>query len=197
MRHPGQDQHRFDSAYLERLRAGDADTERHFIEYFRGLLRIKLKPKLRSQQSIEDVCQETFLRVFRALRGGEEILQPERIGAYVHAVCGHVLQEQYRSNKRHPTAPAAAIEDFEDQTPAIEERLEDLERRTLVRRVIADLPETDRRLMRAIFVDERDKDDVCKEFKVDRDYLRVMLHRAKLRFRSLYMTRTGSANHGE
>lgn len=58
------------------------------------------------------------------------------------------------------------------------------------RRVIDDLPDIDRRLMRALFVEERDKDEVCKEFSWDRSYLRVLLHRAKLRFRALYLART-------
>jgi hypothetical protein len=34
--------HAFDAAYLERLRAGDPATERHFAEYFGALVRLKL-----------------------------------------------------------------------------------------------------------------------------------------------------------
>jgi RNA polymerase sigma-70 factor, ECF subfamily len=44
----------------------------------------------------------------------------------------------------------------------------------------------DRELLRAIFLEEGDKDEVCRRFGVDRDYLRVRLHRAKERFRLLY-----------
>ncbi len=43
----------------------------------------------------------------------------------------------------------------------------------------------DRVLICAIFLDERDKNEVCREQGVRRDYLRVMLHRAKKRFRQL------------
>jgi RNA polymerase sigma-70 factor (ECF subfamily) len=32
-----------------------------------------------------------------------------------------------------------------------------------------------------------DKNEVCHEFGVDRDYLRVLLHRAKQSFKSLYL----------
>jgi len=42
-------------------------------------------------------------------------------------------------------------------------------------------------LLRAIFLEEQDKDAVCRDFGVDRDYLRVLLHRAKLSFKSLYL----------
>jgi hypothetical protein len=33
----------------------------------------------------------------------------------------------------------------------------------------------------------RDKDEVCRELNVDRGYLRVLLHRAKARFRTGFM----------
>ena len=43
--------------------------------------------------------------------------------------------------------------------------------------------ERDRDLLRAIFLEEKEKDEICREFGVDREYLRVLLHRAKERFR--------------
>lgn len=193
----GRDLPRFDGDYLERLRKGDPDTEGHFVSYFGELLRIKLRSRLRSPQLVEDASQETFLRVFKTLRSGEGIRHPERLGAYVNAVCNNVLQEVYRSEKRHPQVADPAIPIAEDDAPATEDRMLIAERRALVRRVIDDLPERDRHLMRALFVEDRDKDDVCDEFAVGRDYLRVILHRAKLRFRALYEERQEAAMAGD
>jgi RNA polymerase sigma-70 factor (ECF subfamily) len=59
-----------------------------------------------------------------------------------------------------------------------------------VRHVLDDLSERDRGLLRAVFLEERDKDEVCTELGVDRDYLRVLLHRAKGSFRTMYSKRT-------
>jgi RNA polymerase sigma-70 factor, ECF subfamily len=194
MQHSGRDFHRFDGEYVQRLRDGDPDTERHFVSYFKELLRIKLHSRLRSRQLVEDACQETFLRIFRTLRSGAEIREPERFGAYVNTVCDHVLLELYRSEKRHAPVSDAAVAEIADETSLVEDRLLSIERRALVRRVIDDLPELDRRLMRALFVEERDKDEVCAAFEVDRSYLRVLLHRAKLRFRALYLARTDATS---
>jgi RNA polymerase sigma-70 factor (ECF subfamily) len=47
-------------------------------------------------------------------------------------------------------------------------------------------------LLKAIFLDERDRDEVCQEFGVDRDYLRVLLHRAKQEFKTEYVKRIGN-----
>ena len=57
------------------------------------------------------------------------------------------------------------------------------ERKRIIEKALRELPERDRELIKQVFLDERDKDDVCREFKVDREYLRVLLHRAKARFR--------------
>jgi RNA polymerase sigma-70 factor (ECF subfamily) len=56
-----------------------------------------------------------------------------------------------------------------------------------VRQVLDELSERDRRLLREIFLEERDKDAVCRDFGVDRDYLRVLLHRAKQAFKAVYL----------
>ena len=56
-----------------------------------------------------------------------------------------------------------------------------------IREILEKMPERDRRLLKEVFLEERDKDEVCRDFGVDRDYLRVLLHRAKQSFKSLYL----------
>jgi len=41
--------------------------------------------------------------------------------------------------------------------------------------------------LREVFLEERDKDAICQDFGVDRDYLRVLLHRAKQAFKAVYL----------
>jgi RNA polymerase sigma-70 factor (ECF subfamily) len=60
------------------------------------------------------------------------------------------------------------------------------EERERVRRVVRELPPRDRDILKALFFDERSNDDVCAEFGVDRGYLRVLLYRAKEKFREAW-----------
>ena len=53
----------------------------------------------------------------------------------------------------------------------------------LVRKILSALPARDRDLLRAVLLEEKDKDAVCREMGVDRNYLRVLLHRAKDNFK--------------
>jgi RNA polymerase sigma-70 factor (ECF subfamily) len=177
----------FDQSYVERLRAGDFRTQEHFVAYFSELIQLKLRSRLNSPQAIEDVRQETFTRVFVALRGEGGIRQPDRLGAYVNSICNNVLLEHYRASQRHTSLEDEEDKDFPATTIDIVGAVAAKEMAVKVREILDELPERDRRLLREIFLEERDKDDVCRDFGVDRDYLRVLLHRAKLSFKSLYL----------
>jgi RNA polymerase sigma-70 factor (ECF subfamily) len=60
-----------------------------------------------------------------------------------------------------------------------------------VRQILLGLPSRDRSLLKAVFFDERDRDEICREFGVDREYLRVLLHRAKQDFKTEYLKKLG------
>jgi RNA polymerase sigma-70 factor (ECF subfamily) len=66
-----------------------------------------------------------------------------------------------------------------------------------IREILEEMPERDRRLLREVFLEERDKDAVCKDFGVDREYLRVLLFRAKQSFKILYLKNVAARPPGE
>jgi RNA polymerase sigma-70 factor (ECF subfamily) len=176
----------FDESYVERLRAGDFRTQEHFVAYFSELIQLKLRSRLRSPQAIEDVRQETFTRVFAALHGGK-VRQPERLGAFVNSMCNNVLLEHYRASSRDSSLEDEDQEDFPAVTVDLLGALAAKQMGEKIREILEEMPERDRRLLREVFLEERDKDAVCRDFGVDRDYLRVLLHRAKHSFKSLYL----------
>lgn len=180
---PYQTRHAFDSAYISRLVAEDPSTERHFTSYFGDLLALKLRGRLSSAAAIEDAKQETFVRVLTALkqRGGLE--RPETLGAFVNSVCNNVLFEIYRAEKRTVPVDDNAPEPADDKALDAESRVMREENRERVRRALKALPAKEQELLRWLFLEERDKDDICRQLQIDRGYLRVLLFRAKLRLR--------------
>ena len=176
----------FDESYVERLQAGDFRTQEHFVAYFSELIQLKLRSRLNSPQAIEDVRQETFTRVFAALRGGK-IRQPERLGAFVNSMCNNVLLEHYRASSRDSSLDDEEQQDFPAANVDVLGAIAAKQMGEKIREILEEMPERDRRLLREIFLEERDKDAVCSDFGVDREYLRVLLHRAKQSFKSLYL----------
>ena len=179
--------HTFDQSYLERLCSGDFRTESHFVAYFSELIQLKLRSRVHSPQAVEDLRQETFARVFAALRSEGRLKQPERLGAFVNSVCNNVLLEYYRSSSRENPLEDEASASLPDPSLDVVAILSHKEMERKVRQVLDELSERDRRLLREIFLEERDKDAVCRDFGVDRDYLRVLLHRAKQAFKAVYL----------
>jgi len=175
----------FDEAYFRRLRDRDPLTESHFVAYFSDLLHIKLRARFIPAPAVEDIKQETFVRVLKAVRSESAIREPERLGAFVNSVCNNVLMEFYRSSSRTEQADENAP-DLPDRTIDLEGFLVTKQTCEHVRRVLRQLPAKDKRLLRALFLEEKEKDEICREFGVDRDYFRVLLHRAKESFKVMY-----------
>lgn len=177
----------FDDEYVRRLKEGDRETQEHFERYFRELLLIKLRRKLDSAQAIEDVRQEVFLRFFAKL---PELQEPRKLGSFVNSICNLVLMEWYRIESRSDAFATVAEIDQVTQSN-IEDELVTEETKARVRRVLGRMPARDANILRALFLDEGTKDEVCRRFDVDRAYLRVLLHRAKERFRSEFRRKSG------
>ncbi len=175
----------FDKAYVESLRNGDPATEHHFFLYFEKLLNIKLRSRTISSDKIEDLKQETFIRVIAAVRKEGAVRQPERFGAFVNSICNNVLLEYYRTLGKNQQIDETHQE-IPDQILDLEGMMVSKQFSEHVRKILSALPARDRDLLRAVFFEEKDKDSVCREMGVDRNYLRVLLHRAKGKFKAVY-----------
>jgi RNA polymerase sigma-70 factor (ECF subfamily) len=186
----------FDASYISKLREGDAPTEQHFITYFSELILLKLRSRLRSQEQIEDVKQETFSRTLSLIRSEGGVRHAERLGPLVNSICNNVLMEQYRSSNRVEALEDEAAERLVETRPNALNMVISEDTRKLVRHVLNGLNARDRTLLKAVFLEERDKDEVCIELGVDRDYLRVLLHRAKASFRVMYSKKVDGKKSG-
>ncbi len=178
------DLYSFDEDYLRRLGARDPATEAHFVSYFSERLKVTLRARGVDSHTIDDVRQETFCRVWVAVQSGS-VHNPQGFGSYVYSVCKNVLSESRREEFRNQYDPLEST-DVADEHLSLEELMQQKENGKLIREVMATLPERDRHILQARFFEDRENDDVCVQFGVDRDYLRVLLHRALNRFGELY-----------
>jgi RNA polymerase sigma-70 factor (ECF subfamily) len=173
----------FDEAYVSRLREGDPSTESHFVAYFSKLIQIKLRARFLAPEVVDDLKQETFARVIRSLRADGGLRQADRLGPFVNSVCNNVLMEHFRSGSKNVQLEADHLDGL-DKVLNLESLAISSETQRTVRKVLRQLPERDQAILRAVFLEEMTKDEVCGRFGVRRDYLRVLLHRAKEKFRA-------------
>lgn len=178
------DWYAFDDDYVRRLREGDPWTTRHFFRYFDPILTIKMRPRLRPDL-VEDGKQIVYLRVLEAVKA-EKIRDGKAFGAYVSRTGDHVIQELLRTNGR--TDP---LEDEHLDIPSphsADELLIDHETQGRVHKTLAELTDRDRELLVRSLLQEETTAELCERFQVEPEYLRVLLFRARQRFRSHYET---------
>jgi RNA polymerase sigma-70 factor (ECF subfamily) len=175
----------FDRVYVDRLRDGDPAVEHHFISYFEPFLHMMLRSRSTPPDQVDDITQESFARVLATLRREGGIRQPDRFGAFVCTTCKNVLYERRRADQK-----GAPLEDSHYEIPDkvidLDGFLATKQLMQLVREILDQMSARDSAILRAIFLEEKEKDEVCRQFGIDRDYLRVCLHRAKEKFRVHY-----------
>jgi RNA polymerase sigma factor (sigma-70 family) len=170
----------FHPLYVQELEKGDAATTNHFVSYFRPRLQSFLRKNGAPADSVEDLQQETFVRVLAALQS-KGIRHPERLGGFVNAVCRNTLLELFRSTRRYIELDDSISELLNDGTdPNV--GLLAAEDKGLVWRIVSRLSPRDQKLLQAVFVEQKSKAEICEELGVSRAHLRLLFHRAKHHF---------------
>jgi len=176
------DPHLFDFDYLEALRQRDPAIEAHFVDHFSPILLRVLRRKVRSIDQAKEVRQETFLRVLAAVRSGHEVRKPKQFEIFVIGVCNNIVRETYREQRRSVALSALETEPVADSPSAYALVLAE-EICGNVRRMLAQLDVSEQRILQAMLLEEQNKDEICHRLGISPSYLRVLLCRAKKRFR--------------
>jgi RNA polymerase sigma-70 factor (ECF subfamily) len=149
-------------------------------------LRLKLRYKVlyhlgHNCADVDDVVQETLVRFFRAEQR-QTIRNTEELGAFLNGVCRNVILEHRRRIKREPPAdPDMPIPDV-----GVRPEAEVLEMRDSIDNGLRELAERDRMILRSLYLEGKDKEAICKEWGMSDAQFRVVLFRAKGRFRRAY-----------
>jgi RNA polymerase sigma-70 factor (ECF subfamily) len=154
----------------------------------------KLRPRLRFKvcyelgfycPDVDDIVQETLAR-FLVASSQEHIHNPAALGAFLNGVCRNVISEYRRRNMRDEPMPEVVPEppgkgigeaDLFNLRQAISHGLEQLSER-------------DRRVLRSFYLEEKSREEILKEMNMTDENLRVVLCRAKERFRTIYLEQT-------
>lgn len=168
---------------VARIAAGDRAAEAHFVSsYLRGvraLVRRRCRP---GDPAVEDLVQDVLSRVLERLRAGA-IRDAAALPAYVQATIAYATNAEYRMRR-----PAEGIEAIED-LPAIDnpaDQLDSSRRASLLRNLLAQLPvPRDREILVRFYLEEQDKDEVCRSLGIEASHFHRVVFRARERFRQL------------
>jgi RNA polymerase sigma-70 factor, ECF subfamily len=167
----------FNATYVHSLRQGDPATEEHFVSHFSPMLLRKLRKHLRSTELAYDLRQETFLRVLKVLRSNHSLREPEHFEYFVLGVCNNVLHETYRQQKMLVSLDPEV--EMASNSPGPDTCAMAAETADHVQRMLSGLSPRVRAILKAAFLEEQDRDEICVKFGVNRNHLRLLICRAK------------------
>ena len=152
------------------------------IESYRPKLRYKVRTHVGlGSNDVEDLVQETIFRFLRAMDTGR-LRNPDMAGAFLYGICKNVIFEYHKNARReepleenHP----------EPRNPGLTD-VEKMELRESTKAVMRELPPRDRSLLCACYLEEKEREDVLAVTGMNAAQLRVVLCRARKRFRDLY-----------
>ncbi len=156
------------------------------LEKLRSRLRYKVSYNLGfACADIDDVVQESLMRYLSATRG-EKIQNPGAAGAFLNGICRNVISEYRRRNLREDPMPEVIPE---PKNELIQDS--DLfELRQAIAQGLDQLSERDRSVLRAFYLEEKSKEEILKSTGLTDENFRVVLCRAKERFRAIYVEQT-------
>ncbi len=173
-----------------RIRAGDRLAEEELVRrYRRGVLAI-LRGASGNAAEVDDLHQETFRIALEKIRKGD-LREPEKLSGFICALARNLVIEHFRRVSSRRISGLAEEAGVSSPEP---DPLEDLlcaERAAIVRRVLSEMPsERDRRILLLFYIEEDEKEHICRELGLTSLHFNRVLFRARERYRELYLEST-------
>jgi RNA polymerase sigma-70 factor (ECF subfamily) len=170
-----------------RIRDGDVSAEAELVRQFEPGLRVLLRRRTGGDpRLLQDLVQETLLVVIQRLRGAG-IDEPQKLGAFAAQTARNLAIASLRKTTRQKTdVDSDATHRNADPGQSVVEIAADLEAALAVRALLREMPlPRDRLMLKRFYLDDHDKDAICRELDLTEMAFNQALSRARRRFRQI------------
>ena len=172
------------------VQAGDQRAESTLVELFGSAVALLLERHTDGRPEAEDLYQDTFRIALEKIRAGDP-REPAKLPGFLSRLARNLAIEHYRKTTRRKTDTAG------DELPDVaSDRLEQLdllvdrENAALVRRVLGELRnDRDREVLARYYLAGENKARIAQAFGLTSLQFNRVLHRARQRYRALYLER--------
>jgi RNA polymerase sigma-70 factor (ECF subfamily) len=176
---------------LSRIAAGERDAERSLVNHFhRGVRMLVRRHSRPGDPAIDDITQEVLFHIIERLRSGA-IKDPLALPAYIRISVVNATTAEYRRRRLRGEGPvpdgigeiAASLDD-----PA--ESLDSERAHARIRALVEELPiRRDREVLVRFYLQEIDKQQICRDLRIDPTHFHRVIHRARERLRGIVSAR--------
>lgn len=179
--------------FLAGIQHGEAESEGALYEKYSARVYYLALRDAKSPQDAEDVRAETFLRVFQAIRN-QQVRSAEALPAFILGVARNVIRELYA--RRRQMGDAVPAEEAELTIPSHERFFLDREVQGSIRRTIERLRPREQRVLRMLFYDELETEEVARRVAIAPERVRLVKSRALKHFREIHHRLTAASKKG-
>jgi RNA polymerase sigma-70 factor, ECF subfamily len=184
------------SRLVSRIIGGDADAETELVNRFgAGVFQIILRI-VRNPPLAEDLTQDALITIIQKIRDGK-VEHPESLNSFVASLARfHAIGQIRKIRRRGLSEDLEQAEQLPDPAPNRLEELQTSEQFAEMRDVIEELVPRYRELLLRFYINEEPKDVICADLGMSSMQFDGVLHRARKRYKELYLKRKGLAEKG-
>jgi len=163
--------------WLKRCAEGEPAACRELVDRYARMVGTIILRALGRSDGVEDLVQETFLKVFRAL---PEYAGRSKLSTWMCTIAHRVAMDELRRRQRQlPIAEAFDEELGAEDGPDLEAALSQAQRDALLRRALAALPDKYRLPLVYAAIDELDYDTIAGMLGQPIGTIKTNIHRGK------------------
>lgn len=177
---------------------GNKQAEATLLEkYYRKVLFI-LKKRTGDEEQARDICQETFRIILERLRKSP-LEEPGKLSSFILGTAINLhIGEMRKAVRRKTQYDSDLLEDMEDESSSQVDIVARERSRKAVCALLDELQnERDHRILRLYYLEELEKEEVCKELQLSHRHFDKVISRARKRFKELLATRREATLHEE
>jgi RNA polymerase sigma-70 factor, ECF subfamily len=168
-----------------------ADPVSHLSGVYRDYpgLRALILRRVRDPELAADILQDAAVTTLEKLRNGE-IAHPENVGGYLFRVAINHLRN-YRRKDRTALSSSEALEELKDSESDPDwERVGRPQWAAAARKMLEEMPAArDRELLIRFYLNDEDKEHICRELSLTQEHFNRVIFRARNRFREVLQRR--------
>ena len=167
---------------VARIISGDRQAEETLAERYRPGVIIIITRACGDSNLAQDLCQDAFVKAFQAIRQGR-LREPEKLPAFIWKLAHNIVTEHFRMlSSRGRTIPILDNEFVANGSSPFDLLLEK-EKQQIVRQALSELkPLQYRTMLYRYYIDEEDKESICKDLGLSSRQFNVKLCRARKQF---------------
>jgi RNA polymerase sigma factor (sigma-70 family) len=170
--------------FFEKLRGRDADAQKELIQTFNPRIFLYFRNRIKGESGFEDLVQEVFSAFFNGLDQGK-ISGPEWIAPFIFGIAKRVLFNYFYKQRKNNEIQKKAGSVFQLSCDFVEdERLENQKLCEILKKLIARLPQIDRVILNAFYLEERDISEISSLTGHSKHYVSVRKERAIKKIRN-------------